>query len=58
MNLRELCRLAADRAENIYEYREMLEGWGVDTQFRKGKLYVTDTDNSKYSFSSRSSMPT
>ena len=51
MNLRELCRLAADRAENIYEYREMLEGWGVDTQFRKGKLYVTDTDNSKYSFS-------
>ena len=34
MNLRELCRLAADRAENIYEYREMLEGWGVDTQFR------------------------
>ena len=51
MNLRELCRLAADKAENIYEYREMLEGWGVDTQFRKGKLYVTDTDNSKYSFS-------
>lgn len=51
MNLRELCRLAADRAENIYEYREMLEGWGVDTQFRKGRLYVTDTDNSKYSFS-------
>lgn len=29
----------------------MLEGWGVDTQFRKGRLYVTDTDNSKYSFS-------
>lgn len=51
MNLRELCRLAADKAENIYEYREMLEGWGVDTQFRKGRLYVTDTDNSKYSFS-------
>ena len=24
-NLRELCRLAADKAENIYEYREMLE---------------------------------
>lgn len=51
MNLRELCRLAADKAENIYEYREMLESWGVDTQFRKGRLYVTDTDNSKYSFS-------
>lgn len=51
MNLRELCRIAAERSQDIYEYREMLEGWGVDTQFRKGRLYVTDTDNSKYSFS-------
>lgn len=50
-NLRELCRIAAERAGNIYEYREMLEGWGVDTQFRKGKLYVTDKDNNRYSFS-------
>lgn len=25
-NLRELCRIAAERAGNIYEYREMLEG--------------------------------
>lgn len=50
-NLRELCRIAAERSQDIYEYREMLEGWGVDTQFRKGRLYVTDTDNSKYSFS-------
>ncbi len=51
MNLRELCRLAAEKAESIYEYRELLEGWGVDTQFRNGRLYVTDTDNSRYSFS-------
>ena len=50
-NLRELCRIAAERSQDIYEYREMLEGWGVDTQFRKGMLYVTDTDNSRYSFS-------
>lgn len=50
-NLRELCQIAAERSQDIYEYREMLEGWGVDTQFRKGKLYVTDTDNAKYSFS-------
>ncbi|MTQ74476.1 relaxase/mobilization nuclease domain-containing protein [[Ruminococcus] torques] len=50
-NLRELCRIAAERSQDIYEYREMLEGWGVDTQFRKGRLYVTDTDNSRYSFS-------
>lgn len=49
-NLRELCCIAAERSENIYEYREILEGWGVDTQFRKGKLYVTDTDNNRYSF--------
>lgn len=51
MNLRELCRLAAEKAESIYEYRELLEGWGVDTQFRNGRLYVTDTDNARYSFS-------
>lgn len=28
-NLRELCRIAAERSQDIYEYREMLEGWGV-----------------------------
>ena len=50
-NLRELCRIAAERAENIYQYRELLEGWGVDTQFRRGRLYVTDTDHERYSFS-------
>ena len=27
-NLRELCRIAAERAESIYDFREMLEGWG------------------------------
>lgn len=50
-NLRELCRIAARRAENIFEYRELLEGWGVDTQFRNGRMYATDTDNARYSFS-------
>ena len=50
-NLRELCRIAARRAGNLVEYRELLEGWGVDTQFRKGRMYVTDTDNARYSFS-------
>lgn len=50
-NLRELCRIAAGEAENIYDYRELLESWGVDTSFRKGKLFVTDTDNNRYSFS-------
>lgn len=50
-NLRELCRIAAGEVENIYDYRELLESWGVDTSFRKGKLFVTDTDNNRYSFS-------
>lgn len=50
-NLRELCRIAAQRATNLVEYRELLEGWGVDTQFRRGRMYVTDTDNARYSFS-------
>lgn len=50
-NLRELCRLGAEQAQTIYEYRELLEGWGVDTQFRNGRMYVTDRDNARYSFS-------
>ena len=49
-NLRELCRIAAGEAENIYDYRELLESWGVDTEFKKGRMYVTDTDNNRYAF--------
>lgn len=47
-NLRELCRIAAGEAENIYDYRELLESWGVNTEFRNGRMYVTDTDNDRY----------
>ena len=50
-NLRELCRIAAGEAENIYDYRELLESWGVDTEFKRGRMYVTDTDNDRYAFS-------
>lgn len=50
-NLRELCRIAAGEAENIYDYRELLESWGVNTEFRNGRMYVTDTDNDRYAFS-------
>ena len=50
-NLRELCRIAAGRAESVYDFRSLLEQWGVDTQFRNGRMYVTDTDNARYSFS-------
>lgn len=49
--LRELCRIAAGEAENIYDYRELLESWGVNTEFRNGRMYVTDTDNDRYAFS-------
>lgn len=50
-NLRELCQLAAERTQDVFSYRELLESWGVDTEFRKGRMYVTDRDNSRYSFS-------
>lgn len=50
-NLRELCRIAAERSESIYDFREMLEGWGVQTEFRKGRMYATDMDHERYSFS-------
>lgn len=52
-NLRELCQLAMARTEDIHAYRELLESWGVDTQFRNGRMYATDTDNARYSFSVR-----
>ena len=44
-------RIAAGEAENIYDYRELLESWGVDTEFKRGRMYVTDTDNNRYAFS-------
>lgn len=43
-NLRELCRHAAGKAENIYEYREMLEGWHVAVAERGGDLLIGDMD--------------
>ncbi|MEW4402887.1 relaxase/mobilization nuclease domain-containing protein [Enterococcus sp. AN402] len=50
-NLRELLRIAAKKAESLVEYRELLESWGVDTQFRNGRMYARDLDNRKFSFS-------
>ena len=47
-NLRELCRLAADRSENIYEYREMLEGWHVTVAERGGDLLIGDGDDPSF----------
>lgn len=50
-NLRELLRIAAQRTDNLVEFREQLDKWGVDTEFRNGRMYATDRDNAKYSFS-------
>lgn len=47
-NLRELCRLAADKAENIYEYRETLEGWRVTVGERGGDLLIGDGDDPSF----------
>lgn len=47
-NLRELCRLAADKAENIYEYRETLEGWHVTVAERGGDLLIGDGDDPSF----------
>ena len=50
-NLRELLRIAAHRTDNLVEFREQLDQWGVETSFRNGRMYATDKDNAKYSFS-------
>ena len=50
-NLRELLKIAAERTDNLVEFREQLDKWGVDTAFRNGRMYATDRDNAKYSFS-------
>lgn len=50
-NLRELLRIAARKTDNLVEFREQLGQWGVDTEFRNGRMYATDRDNAKYSFS-------
>ncbi|HEL0817083.1 TPA: relaxase/mobilization nuclease domain-containing protein [Streptococcus equi subsp. zooepidemicus] len=50
-NLRELLRIAGRKTDNLVEFREQLDQWGVDTEFRNGRMYATDRDNAKYSFS-------
>ena len=50
-NLRSLLQLAAERASSIVEYRELLDSWGVSTEFRNGRMYAVDQDNSRFSFS-------
>lgn len=43
-NLRELCRIAAERSQDIYEYREMLEGWGVTVSDGARGMLIGDSD--------------
>lgn len=49
-NLRKLCQGLKKRAASLEEYRKLLEEWGVVSEVRDGKIYVTDTDNNAYSF--------
>ena len=43
-NLRELCRIAAERSQDIYEYREMLKGWGVTVSDGARGMLIGDAD--------------
>lgn len=49
-NLRELCRGLRKKARSMEEYRSLLHEWGVASEVKGGKLYVTDMDNNTYSF--------
>lgn len=44
INVRELCLIASERAQTIYQFRKMLDGWGAPTEERDGRLYVGDED--------------
>lgn len=50
-NLRELVRIAGQQASSLVDFRALLDGWGVDTEFRNGRMYARDRDNDRYSFS-------
>ncbi|WP_267247401.1 relaxase/mobilization nuclease domain-containing protein [Streptococcus sp. Marseille-Q5986] len=50
-NLRELVRIAGQQATSLVDFRALLDGWGVDTEFRNGRMYARDRDNARYSFS-------
>lgn len=50
-NLRELVRIAGQQASSLVDFRALLDGWGVDTEFRNGRMYARDRDNARYSFS-------
>jgi len=50
-NLRELVRYARDKAASMNEFKNFLAEWGVTTKIKNGKVYATDEDNSKYTFS-------
>lgn len=43
-NTRELCLLAAERAENIYQFAERMERWGVPVEERDRRLFARDED--------------
>ncbi|WP_172623366.1 relaxase/mobilization nuclease domain-containing protein [Arabiibacter massiliensis] len=50
-DLRELCRLLKQHAASMEEYRDLLAGYGVETEVKGGRVYATDADNREYAFS-------
>lgn len=51
-NLRELMTLAKEESTSFEKWTEKMNEWGVDVSVENGRIYITDTDNSRYSFRS------
>jgi len=51
-NLRELMPLAKDESTSLEKWTEKMNEWGVDVSVENGRIYITDTDNNRYSFRS------
>ena len=49
-NLRELCKVLQTEAKDLDEYRALLDKYGVATEIKGRRLFVTDKDNARYSF--------
>lgn len=50
-DLRELCRLLGKHAASLDEYRGLLARYGVETEVKGGRVYATDADDRRYTFS-------
>lgn len=44
VNIRELCRFAAERAQNVYQFIDILSEYGTPVEERAGRLFIKDDD--------------